>query len=116
MIEFVVVDISSLYNAVVGRDWLHRMKRVASILHQVIKFTTPRGEKTLYGDQVEAKQCYLTTVSTKAAMKEMHMKEEREILKSISRTHKAKVVEDLMRFGLDGPSSDCFFLTGSNLK
>ena len=52
VIEFVVVDIPSPYNAIVGRDWLHRMKGVASTLHQVIKFVTPKGEKTLYGDQV----------------------------------------------------------------
>ena len=28
------------------------MQGVASMLHQVIKFVTPRGENTLYGDQV----------------------------------------------------------------
>ena len=50
MIEFVVVDIPSPYNAIVGRDWLHRIKGVASTLHQIIKFVTPRGEETLYGD------------------------------------------------------------------
>ena len=31
--EFVVVDIPSPYNAIVGRDWLHRVKEVASTLH-----------------------------------------------------------------------------------
>ena len=71
MTEFVVVDIPSPYNAIVGRDWLHRMKGVASTLHLVIKFATPRGEGTLYRDQVAAKQCYLATVSTKVAMKEV---------------------------------------------
>ncbi|XP_057461870.1 uncharacterized protein LOC130752096 [Actinidia eriantha] len=65
MMEFVVVDIPSPYNAIVGRDWLHRMKGVASTLHQAIKFVLPRGEEAIYGDQVAAKQCYLATVSTK---------------------------------------------------
>ncbi|GFY86367.1 hypothetical protein Acr_05g0000060 [Actinidia rufa] len=41
MTEFVVVDIPSPYNAIVGRDWLHRMKGVASTLHQAIQFLTP---------------------------------------------------------------------------
>ena len=67
MTEFLVVDIPSPYNAIVGRDWLHRMKGVTSTLHQAIKFVTPRGEEAIYGDQVAAKQCYLATVSTKAA-------------------------------------------------
>ena len=40
--DFIVVDISSPYNAIIGRDWLHMMKGVASTLHQVIKFTPPR--------------------------------------------------------------------------
>ncbi|GFS35059.1 hypothetical protein Acr_00g0037570 [Actinidia rufa] len=49
MTEFVVVDIPSPYNAIVGRDWLHRMKGVASTLHQAIKFLTPRGIAGLRG-------------------------------------------------------------------
>ncbi|GFY87855.1 hypothetical protein Acr_05g0014940 [Actinidia rufa] len=39
----------------VGRDWLHKIKGVASTLHQAIKFLTPRGEETIYGDQVDRK-------------------------------------------------------------
>ncbi|GFY98393.1 hypothetical protein Acr_12g0009340 [Actinidia rufa] len=69
MTEFVVVDIPSPYNAIMGRDWLHRMKGVASTFHQAIKFLTLRGEEAIYGDQVAAKQCYLATVLTKMAMK-----------------------------------------------
>ncbi|XP_057478211.1 uncharacterized protein LOC130765726 [Actinidia eriantha] len=69
--EFIVVDIPSPYNAIVGRDWLHRMKGVASTLHQAIKFVTSRGEETIYGDQVAAKQFYLATVSTKMAVREV---------------------------------------------
>ena len=41
------------------------------MLHQVIKFVTPQGKETLYGDQVVAKQCYLATVATKVAMREV---------------------------------------------
>ena len=55
MIEFVIVDIPSPYNVIVSRDWLHRMKGVTSMLHQIFKFVIPRGAETLYGDQVAAK-------------------------------------------------------------
>ncbi|XP_057510747.1 uncharacterized protein LOC130793111 [Actinidia eriantha] len=86
MTEFVVVDIPSPYNAIVGRDWLHRMKGVAFKLHQAIKFVTPRGEEAIYGDQVAAKQCYLATVSTKTAVKEVQMVEEDiEMLEDVGR-------------------------------
>ena len=117
MTEFVVVDIPSPYNAIVGRDWLHRMRGVASTLHQVIKFITPRGVEAVYGDQVAAKQCYLATVSTKAAVKEVQMvQEDIEVLEDVGRDPEAKVVEDLVRYELDEPSSDRFFLVGSDLK
>ncbi|GFY88741.1 hypothetical protein Acr_06g0006810 [Actinidia rufa] len=92
-------------NAIVGQDWLHRMRRVASTLHQVITFVTPEGEETLYGDQVEAKQCYLTTISTNAIMKKVQLvKEEHEVLEDVGRNPEAKVVEDLIRYELDEPS------------
>ena len=48
--EFVVVDISSPYNAIIDQDWLHKIESVDSTLHQVIKFATLRGDKTLYRD------------------------------------------------------------------
>ncbi|GFS41376.1 hypothetical protein Acr_00g0073960 [Actinidia rufa] len=98
MIEYVVVNIPSPYNAIVGRDWLHGMKGVASTLYQVIKFATLRGEETLYRDQVIAKQCYLATISTKAAMREVQLVEkEMEVLKDMGRDPEAKVIKDLNR-------------------
>ena len=117
MTESVIVDIPSPYNAIVGRDWLHRMKGVAVTLHQVTKFANHRGEETLLLRSRKAKQCYLAMVSTKAAMKEVQLiEEEHEVLDDVRRDPKAKVVEDQIRYELDEPSSDCFFLTGTNLK
>ncbi|XP_057495689.1 uncharacterized protein LOC130780690 [Actinidia eriantha] len=52
--ECIVVDIPSPYNAIVERDWLHKVKGIASILHQIIKFATPKVKETLDGDQVMA--------------------------------------------------------------
>ncbi|GFZ00158.1 hypothetical protein Acr_13g0015570 [Actinidia rufa] len=117
MTEFVMVDIPSPYNAIVGRDWLHKMKGVASTLHQAIKFLMPRGEETIHGDQVVTKQCYLATVSTKTAMKEVQMIEENtEVLEDVGRDPEAKVIEELVRYELDERGSDRFFLVGSGLN
>ena len=108
--EFVVVDIPSPYNAIVGRDWLHRMNGVASTLHQVIKFVTPWGEGTLCGDQVATKQCYLDTISTKANMKEVQLiEEENKVLKDVGRDPETKIMKDLIRYELDEPSSNLSF-------
>jgi hypothetical protein len=37
-IEFYVIDISSSYNAILGRTWLESVHGVASIVHQCVKF------------------------------------------------------------------------------
>lgn len=63
--EFLVVDVSSLYNAIMGRIWLHLMKSIPSSYHQLIKFLIPEGVGEIRGDQVAAKQCFLTTCTTK---------------------------------------------------
>ena len=65
--EFIVVQASSPYNAIMGRDWSHRMKAIPSTLHQKLRFPTDDGVMELNGDQVAAKQCVLTTTKKKAA-------------------------------------------------
>ncbi|GFZ09639.1 similar to Ikzf5 [Actinidia rufa] len=83
------------------RDWLHRIKGVASMLHQAIKFAALMSEETLYGDQVPAKQCYLV-VSTKAAMKEDLVK-----VFEILKEHKLRLNPAKCAFGV---SSDVYGL------
>ena len=64
-----------------------------------------------------AKQCYLTTISTKAAMKEVQLiEEEHKVLEDIGKDPKAKVVEDMIRYKLNEPRLVHFFLTGANLE
>ena len=49
-------------------------------------------------------------------MKEVQLiDEEQDVLEDVGRDPEAKVVEDLIRYELDEPSSDHFFLTGANL-
>ncbi|XP_057504756.1 uncharacterized protein LOC130788218 [Actinidia eriantha] len=68
-------------------------------------------------DQVAAKQCYLATVLTKAAVKEVQMVEEDiKVLEDVGRNPEAKVIEELVRYELDEPGSNRFFLIGSDLK
>uniref|UniRef100_A0A2N9EAF7 Uncharacterized protein n=1 Tax=Fagus sylvatica TaxID=28930 RepID=A0A2N9EAF7_FAGSY len=65
--EFIVVRASSPYNAIMGRDWLHRMRAVPSTLHQKLRFPTADGVMELNGDQVAAKQCVLAATKKKVA-------------------------------------------------
>ena len=64
--EFIVVKASSPYNAIMGRDWLHRIKAIPSTLHQKLKFPTIDEAMELNGDQVAAKQCVLAMTKWKA--------------------------------------------------
>ena len=63
--EFIVVRASSLYNAIMGREWLHRMKAIPSNFHQKIRFPTKDGVMELNSDQVTAKQCVLAAIKQK---------------------------------------------------
>ncbi len=63
--EFIVEKASSPYNAIMGRDWLHRMRAIPSTLHQKLRFPTKDRVMELSEDQVTAKQCVLTAVKWK---------------------------------------------------
>ena len=64
--EFIVIQAPSPYNAIMGRDWLHRMKAIPSTLHQKLRFPTKDGIMEVNGDQVVAKQCVLAAIGRKA--------------------------------------------------
>ena len=50
-------------------------------------------------------------------MKEVQLiEEEQEVLEDVERALEAKVVEDLIRYELDEPSLDHFFLTGRTYR
>ena len=56
-------------------------------------------------------------INIKTSMKEVQLvEEERKVLENVDRIPKEKVVEDLVRYELNEPSSDCFFLIDSNMK
>ncbi|GFZ09156.1 hypothetical protein Acr_20g0009640 [Actinidia rufa] len=75
------------------------------------------GREIGYQDERAAKQCYLATVSTKAAMKVVQMIEEDiEVLEDVGRDIEAKIIKELVCYELDEPGSDRFFLIGSYLN
>ncbi|XP_028094509.1 uncharacterized protein LOC114294594 [Camellia sinensis] len=60
LVEFWVLKVSSTYNLILGRGWLHAMQAVASTFHQVMRFPAPAGQiEEVWGDQVMAKQCFV---------------------------------------------------------
>ncbi|RWW36791.1 hypothetical protein BHE74_00058158 [Ensete ventricosum] len=67
MVSFMVVKLSSAYNAIIGRPTLNRLKTVVSTYHRLLKFPTRAGVGEVRSDPRESKQCYLaaTTLSKK---------------------------------------------------
>lgn len=49
-ILFQVMDVSSTYNLLLGRPWVHMVKVIPSTLHQCIKFECGRIEVTFHGE------------------------------------------------------------------
>ncbi|XP_019245177.1 PREDICTED: uncharacterized protein LOC109225039 [Nicotiana attenuata] len=56
--KFHVIEGDMRYNALLGRPWIPNMRAVPSTLHQVLKFPTPEGIKTVYGEQPAAKEMF----------------------------------------------------------
>ncbi|XP_058189241.1 uncharacterized protein LOC131306828 [Rhododendron vialii] len=62
MIDFIVVDCPSAYNAILGRITLNKIGAIISTYHLMIKFPTPEGIGCIRGDQKAARECYITSL------------------------------------------------------
>jgi hypothetical protein len=61
-IDFVVMDVETSYNAILGREWIAAMKAVTSTIHQKLKFVCPEGVVTVRGTQSSARDCFRKAV------------------------------------------------------
>ncbi|XP_070040249.1 uncharacterized protein [Nicotiana tomentosiformis] len=62
--KFHIIEGDMRYNALLGRPWIHNMKAVPSTLHQVMKFPTSDGMKTVYGEQHAVKEMFAVDEGT----------------------------------------------------
>ena len=61
-VDFIVVDASSPYTAIVAKPWLHTLEAVSSTLHQNIKYPFKGQIKEILGDQSMARQCLVAAI------------------------------------------------------
>ena len=61
MIDFLVMDLPSAYNGILGRTSLSAMGIVTSVRHQLTKFPTPNKIGLVRGDQPASRGCYYTS-------------------------------------------------------
>ena len=62
-VNFLVVDCSSSYNAIIGRLTLNSWKAITSTYHLSIKFPMEHGVGQVQGDQLAARECYLAMLA-----------------------------------------------------
>jgi hypothetical protein len=77
MVDFLVIDRSSAYNAIVGRPALNNLKAATSTYHLMMKFPTEEGVGVVQGNQLAARKCYNTSMkkvsdSTTLAVASVH--------------------------------------------
>lgn len=63
LVNFLVVDCSSSYNAIIGRPTLNSWKAVTSTYHPLVKFPMEYGIGQAQRDQLAARECYLAMMA-----------------------------------------------------
>ena len=75
-VTFLIVDCSSVYNAVLGRPTLNSWKDITSTYHLMIKFPTEYGVGEVREDQVAARECYIAMLEMNDHQQTMRIEEQ----------------------------------------
>ena len=67
MLDFLVIDVPFVYNMILGRSGLSALRAVPSTYHMVLKFPTLGGIGKVKGDQRQARECYIASLSANIA-------------------------------------------------
>ena len=62
MVDFLVVDCSSTYNAILGRGTLNKFRAVTSTYHLILRFPVGDLVGQVKGDQKTARECYVASL------------------------------------------------------
>ncbi|KAL0426451.1 UNVERIFIED_CONTAM: hypothetical protein Slati_2819900 [Sesamum latifolium] len=74
LLKFLVVDVPSAYNVILGRPTLNTFQTVISTYHMKIKFPTPGGMGEVQGDPLQSRRCYVDAVRRGEKRAEMTLK------------------------------------------
>ncbi|KAL0430963.1 UNVERIFIED_CONTAM: hypothetical protein Sradi_0722300 [Sesamum radiatum] len=62
ILKFLVVDVPSAYNVILGRPTLNAFQAVISTSHMKIKFSTPGRVGEVQGDNLQSSKCYIEAI------------------------------------------------------
>ncbi|XP_030963402.1 uncharacterized protein LOC115984522 [Quercus lobata] len=106
-VNFLVVDCTSSYNAIIGRPTLNSWKAITSTYHLSVKFPTEYGIGQAQGDQLAARECYLAMMALDEQMQTMSI-EERRVIAELT-----EVLEDVL---LQEDDPEKFTRIGTGMK
>ena len=92
--NFLVVDCSSSYNAIIGRPTLNSWKAVTSTYHLSVKFPTEHGVGKVQGDQLAARECYLVMLAMDEQTQTMNIAERRTVAEPTKALEEIPLDED----------------------
>ncbi|XP_058218195.1 uncharacterized protein LOC131329131 [Rhododendron vialii] len=116
-VEFIVVNVPSPYNAILGRIWLYSMQTITSTYHQIVRFIGTNGrEEDLHDDQVASKKCYVSAIHNSTKAKQVQWVKIPDVA-VIGDGEKAddKAQKDLVQMPINEDGSH-FFLLGSSVS
>ena len=93
-VNFLVVDCSSSYNAIIGRPTLNNWKAVTSTYHLLVKFPTKYRVGEVQGDQLAARECYLAMLAMDEQAQTMNIEEKRIVIEPIEALEDISLDED----------------------
>ena len=105
--KFLIVDCSSLYNAIIGRPNLNSWKAATSTYHLSVKFPTEYGIGEVQGDQLTTRECYLAMLAMDEQIQTMNIEERRTL---------AELIEVLEDVPLDESNPERFTRIGTSMK
>ena len=82
-VNFLVVDCSSSYNAIIGRPTLNSWMAVTSTYHLSVKFPIEHGVGQVLRDQLAARECYLAMLAMYEQVQAMNIEEKRVVAEPI---------------------------------
>ena len=106
-VNFLVVDCSSSYNAIIGRPTLNSWKAVTSTYHLSVKFPTEHRVRQVQGDQLAARECYLAMLAMDEQVQTMNIEEKRVVVEP---------TEALVDISLDENNPERCSRVGADLK
>ena len=74
-VDFLVVNCSSAYNAIIRRPTLNILRATTSTYHLLVKFPTKYGVGEEKGDQAAARECYVAMLDMEEQLSTMSIED-----------------------------------------